>query len=73
MDFGSNPERAASFKLIGNSMIIATIEMLSECMTLADKTGVGADRLCAYPNFFIFLFFSSSQEFGTRTSAPMYL
>ncbi|PWN50511.1 6-phosphogluconate dehydrogenase C-terminal domain-like protein [Violaceomyces palustris] len=45
MDFGSNPERAASFKLIGNSIIISTIEMLSETMTLADKTGVGSERL----------------------------
>ncbi|CAO1634943.1 unnamed protein product [Parajaminaea phylloscopi] len=45
MDFGSNPERAASFKLIGNSVILSLIEMLSESMTLAEKTGVGADRL----------------------------
>ncbi len=45
MDFGSNPERAASFKLIGNSIIVSTIEMLSETMTLADKTGVGSDRV----------------------------
>lgn len=45
MDFGNNPERAASFKLIGNSVIVSTIEMLSETMTLADKTGVGSDRL----------------------------
>ncbi|KAN0064797.1 hypothetical protein ACQY0O_001854 [Thecaphora frezii] len=45
MDFGSDPERAASFKLIGNSLIVSTIEMLSETMTLADKTGVGAERL----------------------------
>ncbi|PWZ02375.1 6-phosphogluconate dehydrogenase C-terminal domain-like protein [Testicularia cyperi] len=45
MDFGSNPERAAAFKLIGNSIIVSTIEMLAETMTLADKTGVGSDRL----------------------------
>lgn len=45
MDFGGNPERAASFKLIGNSIIVSTIEMLSETMTLADKTGVGSDRV----------------------------
>lgn len=44
MDFGSNPERAASFKLIGNSLILSTIEMLSECMTLAEKTGAGAQQ-----------------------------
>ncbi|CAO1626497.1 unnamed protein product [Sympodiomycopsis kandeliae] len=44
LDFGSNPERAASFKLIGNSFILGQIEILAETMTLAEKSGVGADR-----------------------------
>ncbi len=44
MDFGGNPEQAAKFKLIGNSWILGIIEMLSETMTLADKTGVGRER-----------------------------
>ncbi|GAA6008443.1 hypothetical protein JCM10207_007111 [Rhodosporidiobolus poonsookiae] len=45
IDVGSNVERAASFKLIGNGMIIGVIELLAEGMTLADKSGVGADLL----------------------------
>lgn len=45
MDFGEDPAKAATFKLIGNSMILSTVEMLSETMTLADKTGIGADRV----------------------------
>ncbi|CAO1622366.1 unnamed protein product [Jaminaea pallidilutea] len=48
MDFGANPERAASFKLIGNAMILSTIEVLSETMTLAEKTGVGADSFMEF-------------------------
>ena len=44
MDFGSNPEKAVTFKLIGNSMVLGLIELLSETMTLADKTEIGADR-----------------------------
>ncbi|UZJ55108.1 hypothetical protein CBS101457_004428 [Exobasidium rhododendri] len=45
MDFGADPSKAANFKLIGNSVILSTVEMLSESMTLADKTGIGADRV----------------------------
>ncbi|CED83286.1 related to 2-hydroxy-3-oxopropionate reductase [Phaffia rhodozyma] len=45
MDLGSNVEKAASFKLVGNSMILATIEMLSETMTLADQSGVGKENV----------------------------
>jgi 3-hydroxyisobutyrate dehydrogenase-like beta-hydroxyacid dehydrogenase len=45
MDFGEEADKASTFKLIGNSMIISTLEMLSETMTLADKTGVGSDRV----------------------------
>ncbi|GAA5975407.1 hypothetical protein JCM10908_005153 [Rhodotorula pacifica] len=43
LDLGSNVERAASLKLIGNGTIVCLIEVLSECMTLADRSGVGAD------------------------------
>lgn len=35
-------------KLIGNSIILSTIEMLSESMTLAEKTGVGADSVAEW-------------------------
>lgn len=44
-DFGEDPSKASTFKLIGNSMIISTLEMLSETMTLADKTGIGSERV----------------------------
>lgn len=52
MDFGSNCETASSFKLIGNSLILSTIEMLSECMTLAEKTGCGAERFSEFVSEF---------------------
>jgi len=45
IDVGSNVERAASFKLIGNSVVLGIIELLAESMTLADKSGVGAETL----------------------------
>lgn len=45
MDFGKEASKAASFKLIGNSMILSTIEMLSETMTLAEKNGIGSNRV----------------------------
>lgn len=61
MDFGSNPERAASFKLIGNSFILGQIEILAETMTLAEKTGVGSDR-----------FYEFIQEFFPAPSAIGY-
>lgn len=35
-------------KLIGNSIILSTIEMLAESMTLADKTGVGAESVAEF-------------------------
>lgn len=61
MDFGSNPEKAASFKLIGNSFILGQIEILAETMTLAEKTGVGAGR-----------FFEFIEEFFPAPSAIGY-
>lgn len=45
MDLGSNPERAASFKLVGNTMILGVLELLAESMTLADQSGVGKENL----------------------------
>ncbi|KAL7419915.1 hypothetical protein Q5752_005832 [Cryptotrichosporon argae] len=45
MDLGSNVERAMSFKLVGNSLELGFIELLSECFTLCDQAGVGADKL----------------------------
>ncbi|KAK8861212.1 hypothetical protein IAR55_002031 [Kwoniella newhampshirensis] len=45
MDLGSNVERAMSFKLVGNSLELGFIELISECFTLCDQSGVGADKL----------------------------
>lgn len=36
---------AATFKLIGNAYILGQLELMSEAMTLAEKTGVGADNV----------------------------
>ncbi|GAA5900271.1 hypothetical protein JCM6882_002294 [Rhodosporidiobolus microsporus] len=53
IDVGSNVERAASFKLQGNGLIIGIIELLAEGMTLADKSGVGADLLYEFIKEFL--------------------
>ncbi|GAA5837134.1 hypothetical protein JCM11251_005263 [Rhodosporidiobolus azoricus] len=53
IDVGSNVERAASFKLQGNGLIIGIIELLAEGMTLADKSGVGSDLLYEFIKEFI--------------------
>ncbi|KAL1410309.1 hypothetical protein Q8F55_004315 [Vanrija albida] len=45
MDLGSNVERAMSFKLVGNSLELGFIELISECFTLADQAGVGSEAL----------------------------
>ncbi|KAK4688774.1 hypothetical protein P7C73_g1336, partial [Tremellales sp. Uapishka_1] len=60
MDLGSNVERAMSFKwvfgesmqleangirLVGNALELGFVELLAECFTLADQTGVGSDKL----------------------------
>ncbi|ORY26073.1 6-phosphogluconate dehydrogenase [Naematelia encephala] len=45
MDLGSNVERAMAFKLVGNSLELGFIELLSECFTLCDQAGVGSDKL----------------------------
>ncbi|ORX36232.1 6-phosphogluconate dehydrogenase [Kockovaella imperatae] len=45
MDLGSNVERAMAFKLVGNSLEVGFIELLSESFTLADQVGVGSSQL----------------------------
>ncbi|KAJ7597428.1 NAD-P-binding protein [Mycena floridula] len=44
-DLGGNVEKAPTFKLIGNSMILGTVEIFAEAFTLADKSGIGADSI----------------------------
>ncbi|KZT08781.1 uncharacterized protein LAESUDRAFT_742425 [Laetiporus sulphureus 93-53] len=40
MDLGGNLEKAPMFKLIGNSMILGSLEILAEAFTLSDKAGI---------------------------------
>lgn len=47
IDLGSNVEKGPTMKLIGNSLIMGTTELISESMTLASKTEVGAENLVA--------------------------
>ncbi|PCH34285.1 hypothetical protein WOLCODRAFT_22575 [Wolfiporia cocos MD-104 SS10] len=42
MDLGGNLQKAPMFKLIGNSMILGTLEILAEAFTLSEKAGIGA-------------------------------
>jgi 3-hydroxyisobutyrate dehydrogenase-like beta-hydroxyacid dehydrogenase len=48
IDLGGNLEKAPTFKLIGNSMILGFMEVLAESFTLADKTGIGAQAACDF-------------------------
>ncbi|GJE89535.1 NAD(P)-dependent oxidoreductase [Phanerochaete sordida] len=40
IDLGGNLEKAPTFKLIGNSMILGSLEILAESFTLAEKSGI---------------------------------
>ncbi|KAJ7726389.1 NAD-P-binding protein [Mycena metata] len=45
IDLGGNIEKASTFKLIGNSMILGTLEILAESYTLAEKSGIAASEV----------------------------
>ncbi|KAF8899114.1 NAD-P-binding protein [Infundibulicybe gibba] len=45
VDLGGNIEKAPTFKLIGNSMILGSLEILAEAYTLAEKSGIGAENV----------------------------
>ncbi|OCH95728.1 NAD-P-binding protein [Obba rivulosa] len=45
IDLGGNIEKAPTFKLIGNSLILSSLEILAETFTLAEKAGIGANTL----------------------------
>ncbi|KAJ7157295.1 NAD-P-binding protein [Mycena filopes] len=45
IDLGGNIEKASTFKLIGNSMILGTLEILAESYTLAEKSGIAASEI----------------------------
>ncbi|EKM61550.1 uncharacterized protein PHACADRAFT_248231 [Phanerochaete carnosa HHB-10118-sp] len=40
IDLGGNLEKAPTFKLIGNSMILGSLEVLAEALTLSEKSGI---------------------------------
>jgi len=45
IDLGNNVERGPTMKLIGNSLILGTVELISEALTLASKSEVGAENI----------------------------
>ncbi|KAK7465511.1 hypothetical protein VKT23_005485 [Stygiomarasmius scandens] len=45
IDLGENIEKAPTFKLIGNSMILGAIEVFGEAYTLGEKAGIESDRV----------------------------
>lgn len=45
IDLGQNIEKAPTFKLLGNSMILGTLEILAEAYTLAEKAGIDAENV----------------------------
>lgn len=47
-DFGEKPEAANAVKLAGNFMILSAIEMLSEALAFAKKSGISPEQLHAF-------------------------
>ncbi|KAI0348223.1 NAD(P)-binding protein [Trametopsis cervina] len=45
IDLGGNLEKAPTFKLIGNSMILGSLEVLAEAFTLAEKSGIKPEQV----------------------------
>ncbi|RIA81477.1 NAD binding domain of 6-phosphogluconate dehydrogenase-domain-containing protein [Glomus cerebriforme] len=61
---GDDVTKAAEFKLIGNFFVGGVVELLSEGMTLAEKTGIGRDKLMEFID--LFFPFSSFQNYGKK-------
>ncbi|KIL71570.1 hypothetical protein M378DRAFT_188988 [Amanita muscaria Koide BX008] len=45
IDLGGDIEKAPTFKLIANSMILGNLQVLAEAFTLSRKTGIDSDRV----------------------------
>ncbi|KAK0198736.1 NAD(P)-binding protein [Armillaria mellea] len=45
IDLGENLEKAPTCKLIANSMVLGSLEILAEAYTLAEKSGIGAENV----------------------------
>jgi len=52
-DLGGNVEKAPTFKLIANSMILGCMEVLAEAQTLSEKAGIGAEAVCNFVQDFL--------------------
>ncbi|KAI9508367.1 NAD-P-binding protein [Russula earlei] len=48
IDLGGNIEKAPTFKLIGNSLILGSLELIAEAYTMAEKSGIGQDVVYTY-------------------------
>lgn len=45
VDLGNNVEKAPTLKIIGNSLILGTVELIAESMTLATKSEIGSQQV----------------------------
>ncbi|KAI0783139.1 NAD-P-binding protein [Abortiporus biennis] len=45
IDLGGNLEKAPTFKLIGNSLILGSLEILAEAFTLGEKSGISQEQV----------------------------
>ncbi|KAG2022831.1 hypothetical protein CC2G_000550 [Coprinopsis cinerea AmutBmut pab1-1] len=45
VDLGGDLEKALTYKLMANSMILGSIEVIAEALTFAEKSGIGSDRV----------------------------
>jgi 3-hydroxyisobutyrate dehydrogenase-like beta-hydroxyacid dehydrogenase len=42
------PYKAPTFKLIGNSLVLGSLELIAEAYTIAEKSGIGQDLVYEY-------------------------
>ena len=42
------PFKAPTFKLIGNSLVLGSLELIAEAYTIAEKSGIGQDLVYEY-------------------------
>lgn len=40
--------KAPTFKLIGNSLVLGSLELIAEAYTIAEKSGIGQDLVYEY-------------------------
>ena len=45
VDLGGDVEKACAYKLMANSMILGTMEVMAEALTFAEKAGFGSQRV----------------------------